>query len=198
MSGSETTTHPDASEVTELDDTAPPQELVDEPPPATADEPVFAPARASTWRDGVTGQLEAVWQNLRVHDNSRHIPVHAAPQDERAERIAAAGMGLLVLVGAVVTYLAMVGAIDPLLAPAPAGGAPPAVVRSVTPSPTPTPPATEPVGVGASTEPTAPRTRSRANAPATVQQSAPTPKPTPTTPPPTTGPTPSPTPSPSG
>jgi len=193
MTGSETTTHPDAPEVTELDDTAPPRKS-SEIPSAPAEEIRFAPARASTWRDGVTGQLEAVWQGLRAKDNSRHRPVHAAPNDER---IAAVGMGLLVLIGAVITYLAVVGAIDPWLARAPAGGAPPAVVRSVTPSPTAAPPTTGPAGTGASTEPTAPRARSHATAAATPRPPEPSPTPTPT-PPPTIGPTASPTPSPSG
>jgi hypothetical protein len=194
MSNSETTTEP-AVPVAELLDPAP----TGEPPPGELAASPSVPARGSTWRDAMTGQLEAVWRDLGVRDKSRHRPVHAAPPDERADRIAAAGMGLLVLVGAVVTYSAVVGAIDPLLAPAPAGGAPPAVVRSVTPTPAPTPPTTEPAEVGASTEPTGPRARSRATAPATSRQSVPTATPTPTTPPPTTtSQPPSPTPSPSG
>jgi hypothetical protein len=194
MSGSETTTHPDVLEVTELNDAASARELA-ERPSAPAEEIGFGPARASTWRDGVTGQLEAVWQGLRAKDNSRHRPVHAAPNDER---IAAAGMGLLVLIGAVITYLAVVGAIDPLLARAPAGGAPPAVVRSITPSRTAAPPPAVPAGTGASIEPTAARERSRATGPTTPRQSVASPTQTPTAPPPTSGPTPSPTPRPSG
>jgi hypothetical protein len=156
---------------------------------------VDAKARTSTWRDSVTGQWESVRRGLRA-GGPGHRPEHAAPPDERADRMAAAGMGLLVLIGAIVTYVAVVGGIDPLLAPAPAGGAPPAVVRSLTPTPTTTSPTTtEPAEVGASTEPGSPRPRPRTTTP---RPSVSTPTPTTTTPPATTPPTPTPTPSPSG
>lgn len=128
-----------------------------------------------------------------------HRPGHAAPPDERADRIAAAGTGLLVLAGAIITYLAVVSGIDPLLAPSPAGGAPPVVVRSVTPTPSATPPATAgPPVIAAPPEPTTPRARPRVTTPAPPQPSVPSPTPTTPPPPTSTGPPPSPTASPSG
>jgi hypothetical protein len=57
--------------------------------------------------------------------------------DGRAERVAAAGIGLLVLCGAVGTYLAVVGRLRPLTGDPPADGARPTAVTTRTPDPSP-------------------------------------------------------------
>jgi hypothetical protein len=93
--------------------------------------PVAAPRR---W-DGVTYQWATLRRDLRAGARMvRHCPGHAI-EDAHAARVVAAGMGLLVLLGAIVTYVAVAGGIDPLPGQPP-GGAPPAVVPSVTPTPT--------------------------------------------------------------
>jgi hypothetical protein len=179
--------------------------------PVTRVEPEAAPEAASRggttagpgWRESVTGQWESMRRGLRAGAKvvRHHHPEHAT-SDPHAERVAAAGMGLLVLIGAVITYVAVVGGIDPLLRPPPAGGAPPAVVHSVsptTPPPVVPPQASGPEEVAGPPEPTPSRPRLRASSPPPTTRpptTTPTPSPTPTPTP--TNPTPSPSPRPSG
>jgi len=87
----------------------------------------------SRWRSlvGVLLAIAEVW---------RFNPDPAARPDPRAERLAAGGIGVLVLTGAIGTYLVVVGGLTPLLADMPAGGKPaparpaPASVGRPTPS----------------------------------------------------------------
>jgi hypothetical protein len=165
-----------------------------------------APIRPA-WRESVTGQWQTVRRGLQTGARMvRHRPEHAT-SDPHAERVAAAGMGLLVLIGAVITYVAVAGGIDPLLRPAPAGGAPPAVVPSVTTTPTGGPQETaapqettgpEQAAPGPEPSPDRPPPPTTTQPPPKqpVPTAAPTPSPTPT--PTTTSPAPSPSPSPSG
>jgi hypothetical protein len=60
----------------------------------------------------------------------RFDPDPSSAADPRAERLAAWGIGVIVLGGAIGTYLVVVGGISPLLAEEPAGGQPPARVST--------------------------------------------------------------------
>jgi Neuroendocrine-specific golgi protein P55 (NESP55) len=164
-----------------------------EPQTEPQTEPESEPNDANPRRwDAVTNQ----WAVLRAGARMvRRAPGHAV-EDPHAERVAAAGMGLLVLLGAIVTYVAVVGGIDPLLAQSPAGGAPAAVVPSITPTPTTEPTVTTSASASPVPEPTPTRARSRpaARPPETSTPVVPGPTATPTPTP--TSPTPTPTPSP--
>ena len=150
----------------------------------------------------ITNQWATVRRDLRAGARMvRHTPGHAV-EDPHAERVAAAGMGLLVLLGAIVTYVAVVGGIDPWLSPSPAGGAPAVVVPSVTPTPTPTSTAdptdatsAPEVGPMSGTTLNRPLSRTTTSQPVTPTANVPEPAPTPTPTP--SGPAPTPSPSPS-
>jgi hypothetical protein len=72
----------------------------------------------SRWRSlvGVLRAIAEVW---------RFNPDPSIRPDPRAERLAAGGIGALVLTGAIGTYVVVVGGVTPLLADVPAGGQPP-------------------------------------------------------------------------
>jgi hypothetical protein len=136
----------------------------------------------------------------------RFNPDPTAAPDPRAERLAAGGIGVLVLGGAIGTYLVVVGGLSPLLADVPAGGRPASTpaTSSVGPEPSPSGPAAEATAAAPATpEPTpTPTVRpTRRAAPTTTPPGPPPPPPAPpattapvttqppvTTPPPTTEP----------
>jgi hypothetical protein len=159
----------------------------------------------SRWRSfvGVLRAMGEVW---------RFNPDPSARPDPRAERLAAGGIGALVLTGAIGTYLVVVGGVTPLLADVPAGGQPPparpatASVGRQTPSAglvTTASTDTASATPYPSTSPTA-RTTRRTTPPATTVAPPPPPPPAvtttapPTTEPPTTTEPPDTTPAPPG
>jgi len=81
-----------------------------------------------------------IWQNVRRQARAATAVARCrGPQpepDQLAERYVAAGVGLLVLVGAIGTYFAVVGRIDPHGTDPPQGRPPP---TATTPGPVPTP-----------------------------------------------------------